>query len=130
MVHTILYWPTEYLWGYTTLSYWPTVYLYGTLLSSTGPLDISGVHYPPLLEEWLSLWYTILLYVTLAIYMVQYYLLLAQMAISMVHYPHLLAHYYPYDALVSSTHPLNIYVIHFPLLLVHRLSLWNTTIFY
>ena len=30
---------------YTTLSYWPTGYLYGTLLSSTGPLDISMVHF-------------------------------------------------------------------------------------
>ena len=29
---------------YTTLSYWPTGYLYGTLLSSTGPRDISMVH--------------------------------------------------------------------------------------
>ena len=30
---------------YTTLFYWPPVYLYGTLLSSTGPLDISMVYY-------------------------------------------------------------------------------------
>ena len=59
---------------YTTLS---TGYLYGTLLSSTGPLNISIVHY-------LSYWPTSYPYGTLhypisplAIPMVHYYLLLA-----------------------------------------------------
>ena len=38
------------LW-YTTLSYWSNGYLYGTHLSSTGPLDISVVHYHLLLAH-------------------------------------------------------------------------------
>ena len=39
-----------------------TGYLYGTRLSSTGPLNISMVHYPLLLAHWLSLWYTPIFY--------------------------------------------------------------------
>ena len=39
-----------------------TGYLYGILLSSTGPLNISMVHYPVLLAHWLSLSYTPIFY--------------------------------------------------------------------
>ena len=39
-----------------------TGYLYCTRLSSTGPLNISMVHYLLLLAHWLSLWYTPIFY--------------------------------------------------------------------
>ena len=63
---TLSFWPTGYLNGtlsfptanwlsiwYTTLSYKPTGYLYDSQKSSTGPLDISMVHYYLLLAHWI-----------------------------------------------------------------------------
>ena len=89
---TIFYWS---LW-YTTLSCWPTRYLYCTLLSSTGPLDISLVQYPLLL----------------AIIMVHSYLSSGPLEISMVH--------------PSPIDPLAISSVHSYLLLAHWISLWYT----
>ena len=136
-----------FLWS-TTLSYLPTDYPYGKLLSSSGPLDISRVHYYLLLAQCISLLYTALsywptgyLYGTLLcstsplnISMVHYYLLLD---ISKVHYPLLLAQWislwyttlshwptdYPYGTLLASTDSLYISLVHYPLLLAHWLSL-------
>ena len=126
------------LW-YTTLSYWPTGHLYGTLLSFTGPLDISTVQYPLILVNWLSVWYTTIFYL---------------LDISLVHYPFLLAHWislwyttifywptgYPFGTLPSPIDPLvistdhfwslAICMVHYYLLLAHSISLWYTTLSY
>ena len=48
----------------------------------------------------------------------------------MVHYPLLLVNGYLYGTLLSSTGPLDISMVHHPLILAHRLSLWHTPIFY
>ena len=48
----------------------------------------------------------------------------------MVHAPLLLVSGYLYGTRLSSTGPLNIIMVHYPLLLAHWLSLWYTPIFY
>ena len=142
------------LW-YTTLSYWPTGYPYGTLLSSTGPMAISMVHYPLLLAHWISLLYTAIFYWP-AGYLFgtipspngnHYGTLLPSsgpLEISMVHSPlqsthwlslvYTLIFYWPtgyhYGTLPSPIDPMAISMVYYPLLLAHWLSLWYTTIFY
>ena len=69
LAHWTSLWYTQYLllahWlslVYTTIYYWPIGCLYGTLLSSTGPLVLSMVHFHLLLAHWFSLWYTTIFY--------------------------------------------------------------------
>ena len=123
---TIFYWPAGYHFGtldignahsylllthwislwYITLSLWPTGYSYVILLSSTGPLDISMVHYlfticpmatpmlhcHPLLAHWISLWYTTLSYWPTGYLYGTLSFLTGLLAIHKVLFPHLLAH--------------------------------------
>ena len=104
------------LW-YTIISYWHTSNPYVTLLSSTGPLDISMVHslfsigplaIPMLhcyflLVNWISLWNTTLSYWPTG---------------------------YLNGTRSFSIGPLAISMVHFYLLLSYWLSIWYTTISY
>ena len=141
------------LW-YTTLSYWPTGYLSGTLLSSTGLMVISMVHYPLLLAHWISLLYTSIFYwpagylfgtipspignhygtpLSLpAHWKSQWYIPLQS-----THWLSLmftLIFYWPTGylngTLPTPSDPMAISVVYYPPLLAHWLSLWYTTIFY
>ena len=143
------------------ISLWSTTILYlrtdpplGTLLSSTGPLVISIVHYYLLLSHhWLSLWYTTIFYWSIGfIYdtplyiLTHYYFLLAHwssLCYSTIFYwqacslygtlpssPSPVAPCVTYVTLPFSTGPLAVPMVHYHLLLAQWISLWNTTIFY
>ena len=115
------------------------------------------VHYPPMLAHWLSLWYTLILYLPndnlygtllsstgplypydtlpspigpLSISMLQYNLLEAH---SLSQWYTILPYWpsgYPYGTLLASTCPMDISMVHYTLLLSHWLYLWYTTIFH
>ena len=98
----LVYWLS--IW-YTTLSYKPTGYLYDTQKSSTGPLDISMVHYYLLLAHWI------------------YQGTLPSPFGPLISQRYTTPSYWPtgyhYGSLLSSTSPLDISMVHYYLLLAH-----------
>ena len=101
---TIFYWPTGSIYGTLPSSPSPVAPSHVTLPFSTGPLAVSMVHYYLLLANWLSLWYTTIIYWPtgylygiqlsstgpLTLSRVLYYLLLA---VSIIHYYLLFSHW-------------------------------------
>ena len=100
---------------YTAIFCWPTGYLYGTLPSPIGPLAISMVHVPFLLGHWISLWYTSIFYCPTGYPYGTLPSSISQLAILLIHY--------------KFTGPLDISMVHYPLLLTHWISLWYIIIF-
>ena len=106
-----------------------TGYLYGTLLSSTGPLNFSMVHYPLLLAYWLSLWYTPIFYRPTGYLCGTLPSLISPRIIPIIHCYLLLATGYLFCTLSFLIGPLAINMLHCYLLLALWIFLWYTPIF-